>query len=1487
MPGLSRRWIWRIALCLSILVVIGLLVVGLALRYWYVPHASDYRDKIAALISRTADTPITIEAVQGSWEGLRPTLEFKNVTVLDANNNPAVKLDRIHGVLSWWSLLYGSIEFYRLEIDQPTLAMRRDKSGKLFLAGIELPQGDPSGDAGLADWLLQQRNVVVNNGIFAWQDAMVSDQALLLSEVGFRLENRGNQHNFGLAARPPSEIADPIAISGSVRGATFGQLRNWRGSVQAELQNVDLATLRRFIPIPEELRQGSGGVKLTFTGDGRGHIGASTVLDLKNVQAQFNSSVAPLELTEVTGTVGLTDLAPGFEVTTDNLAVTLRGAQQSWRPGNAKIIFHPGDAKSPERGEIHIKQIDLTGLLVVLRSVPFPADMNEQLRKFAPSGRLSNFVIGWARTDTRLAQYQLKGQFQDLTIAPHDDVPGFSGMSGSVDANQIGGGLALDSKALIVKAPTIFVEDLKFDTLTGRATWKTTRDGVDVTINSAAFANNDAAMTVTGRYKSVAGTPGWTDLNGTLLRGDARGLWRYVPRVVPNKVRDWLRVSLLAGKSESGSFQLKGNLYDFPFIDDKGGVFEFIADAHDGVVRYVPDWPSVEDISAKLIFRGMTMDVIGHSGRVFQSKINIARIRVADLAHHDPIVALELRADTSVQDGLRFIAESRVKEFIHHATDRFVGNGNSKFDLQASIPLARLQETRVIGDWEFLNAKVTDKQETIPDLEKINGHLAFTERGIDAKQLRGETLGGPAQASFATDKDHKLTINTRGVASAQGLVKQYKNPALKYFSGTGDWSGIIQVQGAQTAIKIGARGTLLGGPATMQISNEKDGAIRIDGSGNAALAGMKQHFDADAMKYVTSDAAWNGSVTVREKGGQLKASAKTNVLGTPAQFDISTSPDGATTITGGGNIETATVEKELPLAILKDFSKTAEWKTTIKIKDNKNEIGIDAQAKLYGEPIDIHIVRRGVDGWDIRASGNATPRMIKQIWPQPWVDTLSGASRWSGQFEVRGKKYSGQIKSDLGGLASALPAPLAKSAADVWPSRVDILQRDAKQELWRIKLGDQLNAQLVLRETGDGKRDIPQGEIAFRRAATDPARAGLWLSGRIDNFDADGWRALNKRLDAASKSDGEAASAFSIGGVEITAANMTLFDRRFVDFQIKAEKGKTQWLIGVDGNDVRGNALWQPEGAGFISARFSQLHLPAANPVAPNQSRPAMSNPGRLPSMDITADSFQIGQRKLGRLELLAKQEGQDWRIERARISSPAGVFNADGVWQGWLDQPQTALNVNLRVSDLGQFLGNVGYPGTVKRGNAEINGQVSWIGDPHALDPQTLSGNFTLIAKSGQFLKVQPGVGKLLGLISLQALPKRITLDFRDIFSDGFTFDDISATVKMDLGELKTDDFFMRGSAAGVIMQGSADARTETQNLKVKVIPSLAETIAVAGGLAGGPIVGVGAYILQKILQNPFDKIFAYEYTVTGKWDDPIATKVARSPAEKKTIRR
>lgn len=1483
----NRRRIWRIVLSLLGLAALCLVAVALALRFWYIPHAAEYRDQISSLISKAAGSPITIGAVNGAWEGPRPTLEFKDIIVYDDAQRAALKLDRIYGVLSWWSLLVGSVEFYRLEVDHPTLALRRDKAGKLFLAGIELPPGDNTGDTSLGDWLLEQGNLVVNNATLSWQDAAIGDNILVLTELGFRLENRGAHHRFGLNGRPPSEIADPVVVYGDVQGRRVSQWQHWRGEIVSELSNVDLATLRHFIPIPTELKQGSGGVKLTLKGDGNGHIGAVAELALKNVRAQFNPDVAELAVAQVTGKLGFKDLAPGFEVTTRNLVVQLSNDKKNWRPGDAKIVFRPASGKQSETGEITTKQIDLTGLLVVLQSVPLPADTHAQLRKFAPAGQLNDFTLGWTRDASKLTGYRLKGAFRNLDIAPVGPLPGFSGLSGTVDGTQQGGQLSIKSQNTKFNAPTILAEVLPLDTLVAEARWQATNDGVNLNVDNFMFENGDGVISAKAVYRSVAGTPGWIDLDGKLIRGDARAVYRYVPIVVPLGVRDWLKHGLLAGKSESGSFKLKGNLFDFPFPNDEKGVFEFLAKAHDGSLRYAPNWPKIDNMTAAIAFRGITMDIVGTSAQVFGSHAKNVHISIADLAHHDPVAVISAQAEGNVEDGLRYIAESGVRDMIGGATDRLSGSGKSKLDLKLSLPIARLNETQVAGDWEFLLGQVIDKNNTIPPLNKISGHLLFSERGIETNKLKGELLGGPAEALFTTSKDRVITIRAKGRATADGVYAVYKNPAIKYFSGSGDWTGDINIHKGETTIKIGAAGTLLDGPAKFTITNLKDGSLRIEGSGNAKLDGMKKHFNAEAMKFVSGDADWSGAVAINNGKGDLRAATTTQVLGSPAKFQISSAADGTTLLEGSGSVETGALEQQLQLAILKDFSKTADWKTKIKLKNEKAEIVVDANAKLYGEPVTLAISSLGNDAWDIRAQGVATPNMVKQLYPQPWVDSLSGSSRWSGHFTSKSKQYGGQIESNLRGFTSNLPEPLTKAADDSWASRIDIGTASQGVERWQVRIGDRLSAQFLSQEIGYGKHVIEKGEIVFGGSASIPTRDGIWLTGRIDNLDADGWRALAKPMLSGSNGNGGHGASTNFGGVDLAATKMTLFQRSFVNFKCKVTAGKEQWTIALDGPDVRGDATWQPDGAGRVTARFTQLTLPPELPNVGPRGALAATGPGRLPAMDIVADRFQVGHRKLGRLELTATQQGQDWHIDRVQLSSPAGVFTADGVWQGWLDKPQTAMNVNLRVSDLGQYLADIGYPKTVKRGSAEIKGRVSWSGDPYALDPSSLSGSFTLGAKSGQFLKVEPGIGKLLGLISLQSLPRRITLDFRDIFSDGFAFDDISADVTMNLGTLTTDNFIMAGSAAGVLLQGTAYVRNETQDLRVKVVPSLGETVAIAGGLAGGPIVGVGAFILQKLLRNPIGNIFAYDYTVTGKWDDPVVTKVQRPQQEKRNIRR
>ena len=187
-----------------------------------------------------------------------------------------------------------------------------------------------------------------------------------------------------------------------------------------------------------------------------------------------------------------------------------------------------------------------------------------------------------------------------------------------------------------------------------------------------------------------------------------------------------------------------------------------------------------------------------------------------------------------------------------------------------------------------------------------------------------------------------------------------------------------------------------------------------------------------------------------------------------------------------------------------------------------------------------------------------------------------------------------------------------------------------------------------------------------------------------------------------------------------------------------------------------------------------------------------------------------------------------------------------------------------------------------MKGGTATLEGPISWSGNPTRFDIPSLSGQLKLEAKDGRFRKIEPGVAKLLSILSLQALPRRVTLDFRDVFSKGFSFNRISAILNITAGVADTQDFRMQGSAARVAMHGQVDLARETQNLIVRVTPSLSESIAIAGAIVN-PAIGVAALIAQKALKDPFSQIASFDYSVTGSWADPVIARVPKAPANVK----
>jgi uncharacterized protein YhdP len=166
-------------------------------------------------------------------------------------------------------------------------------------------------------------------------------------------------------------------------------------------------------------------------------------------------------------------------------------------------------------------------------------------------------------------------------------------------------------------------------------------------------------------------------------------------------------------------------------------------------------------------------------------------------------------------------------------------------------------------------------------------------------------------------------------------------------------------------------------------------------------------------------------------------------------------------------------------------------------------------------------------------------------------------------------------------------------------------------------------------------------------------------------------------------------------------------------------------------------------------------------------------------------------------------------------------------------------------------------------------------MGSPITLDYPSLGGSFNVNVETGQFLKADPGIAKLLGVLSLQSLPRRLLLDFRDVFSEGFAFDFLRGDVTIVQGIARTNNLQMKGVNAAALMEGEADIAKETQNIKVVVVPEINAGSASLLASYINPVWGIGSFLAQLILRRPLLDAVTKEFLVDGTWVDPRVTEV------------
>jgi len=534
------------------------------------------------------------------------------------------------------------------------------------------------------------------------------------------------------------------------------------------------------------------------------------------------------------------------------------------------------------------------------------------------------------------------------------------------------------------------------------------------------------------------------------------------------------------------------------------------------------------------------------------------------------------------------------------------------------------------------------------------------------------------------------------------------------------------------------------------------------------------------------------------------------------------------------------------------------------------------RAKLLDRPVLVEVYQQEADARsrtvvDIRGKLEFIELLPEVSMLAPHIE---GMTEWQALLEVHDQPQPGQaalelqLRSDLKGVAIDLPHPFTKRAAESREFRLRGVPGQESRYPLTISYGEHINAAVLLAAK---KRGIQKANVRFDGGiARLPDRQEIHLSGRLDELDLGRWVSLfsaNMAGDykAPALTVDLAVDKFLLAGKQVEGIRA---ESRVPDpwhFQLRGEgaSGWIRWIFADRAKPAR------------LMANLQHLVLSSQEANQDYESS-ALEQPNRLPEMDISIDALNWSQRELGRIKLVGKRSRYGISFETLDMHSKAIGLNGQGAWLDINGQQTTRFNAVIDGGALGELADLLGTGSAIKGGKLSGDIVANWSGSPSDFSLATVEAECDLRAVDGRLLSVdEGGAGKLLSLFSLNSLQRRLTLDFTDVFKEGFSFDKMQGRFVVTGGNAFTDDFTIKGTSATIEVNGRTGLVAQDYDQRVTVIPQVSSTLPIAGAIAGGPVVGAAVFLADKLVGDKFNRMNRVRYQVSGSWADPVYSRL------------
>ncbi|TDJ34967.1 MAG: TIGR02099 family protein [Gammaproteobacteria bacterium] len=483
----------------------------------------------------------------------------------------------------------------------------------------------------------------------------------------------------------------------------------------------------------------------------------------------------------------------------------------------------------------------------------------------------------------------------------------------------------------------------------------------------------------------------------------------------------------------------------------------------------------------------------------------------------------------------------------------------------------------------------------------------------------------------------------------------------------------------------------------------------------------------------------------------------------------------------------------------------------------------------------------------------------------PLADYAQGESDWLVRLDVPAASGPDAdpnamiVSSDLDGIEIAFPSPLSKPADEVRPIEV-VFSYPQGQNPIRLSYGDDFHG---LFEMGEDR--LRRGVLHFGDTPPELMDAeGIAVTGHAKSINAaDWWTGFDGLFE-----EEEEGNPPLLRYVDIHAERVSFSGRFFNNVSFKAERVGEVWQAEVAADEAVGRIQLPAR-----SARRNAIVMDLDRfefPEAIDEGSDTDVDPRNIPELHLFARNFTYAGCPLGevRLETYATVDGL--QVGLFESSGPLHEIRATGDWNVSGGQEYSDFDITFTSENLGKSLEACGVEGVLKGGQTFVQLDAWWEGSPADFQLARLNGELKVSMGSGNMLDVEPGAGRMVGLFSVESLPRRLSLDFSDVLESGFGFDSIEGTFRLQVGNAYTDDIVVQAPSGTVLVSGRTGLADRDYDQEITVKPRISGALPVVAGLALGPPGAAVALVFQNLLKDELSEMAVYRYSVRGSWDDP-----------------